>query len=164
MVLSEQASKGTVWGAAGVVLAAVGILGTISFNTMTQQWATAKTLGEYGVLLQGVARLEEKTAGLARDVDGIQRHLVAQSFDPKELLARSKLPIDKDIDVIAVEGNVVFLPQTADARARLLARGLRHTQFTPVFGGFTADAATAAAVNTAIESAMATGMTGSTLQ
>jgi hypothetical protein len=45
------ASAGTVRGAAGTIIAAVAVVGTISFTTPTNQWTTAETLGRHRAAL-----------------------------------------------------------------------------------------------------------------
>lgn len=148
------ATRSDVWTAAGIAIAVCTVSLGISALTLTQQFGIAQTLGEQTEIVKSIQDAGKQQSGeiasLVKSADAIRQELAWRNNDPKALMARAGLPVDQDVDYTSIADKIIALPRTIQAASRLEQQGLVKEQFTPTFGGYIADEATASTIREVI--------------
>lgn len=150
----SSATRADVWTAAGIGIAVCTISLGISGLTLAQQWNVAQSLGEQTEIVKSIqiraGEQAEQISSLVKSAEAIRRDLAWRHNDPAELMAKVGLPVDRDVVYTSIADKVIAIPRTTEAAIRLERQGLFKEQFTPTFGGYIADEATAAAIRAVI--------------
>lgn len=131
-------------------------LGQLIESTTALQSAIAAVGERFSLVAERFDKVDARFDRVDALIGSVDRKIELSSTSVRRLIENARIPIVEGVEFVSIGDQIVALPETQEARIRLMGKNLQEVDITPSVQGFIADAASAVIVRRIIDDHAAT--------